>query len=136
MLGGELAPPPVAMRTTRGMLTCPPDMYRSVAALFTTWSRESRLKLIVITSTIGRIPPSAAPIPGSDERRLESRRVAHTLRAELVEQPEAHGERSSVAADVLAHEEHPVVRRKCLTHRGANGLAVRELHRAHAGGGV
>ncbi len=51
------------MRTTSGTLSCPPDMYRSVAALFTTWSSASMLKLIVITSTIGRMPPIAAPIP-------------------------------------------------------------------------
>jgi len=31
--------------------------------VFMIWSSASRLKLQVITSTIGRIPPSAAPIP-------------------------------------------------------------------------
>jgi hypothetical protein len=51
------------MRTTSGTESWPPDMWRSVAALFTTWSRQSRLKLTVITSTIGRSPPSAAPMP-------------------------------------------------------------------------
>ena len=45
------------------MLNWPPDMWRMVAALFMIWSSASRLKLQVITSTIGRIPPSAAPIP-------------------------------------------------------------------------
>ena len=38
-------------------------MYRIAAALFTIWSSASRLKLIVMTSTIGRMPPIAAPIP-------------------------------------------------------------------------
>ena len=56
-------PPPVAMRTTSGTLSCPPDMCRRVAALLTIWSRASRLKLTVMISTMGRMPPSAAPMP-------------------------------------------------------------------------
>ena len=56
-------PPPVAMRTTSGTLNWPPDMWRSVAALLTIWSSASRLKLMVMISTIGRMPPSAAPMP-------------------------------------------------------------------------
>ncbi len=56
-------PAPVAIRTMSGTLTCPPDICRSVAALLTIWSKANRLKLTVITSTIGRMPPSAAPIP-------------------------------------------------------------------------
>ena len=51
------------MRITTGTLSCPPDMCRSVAALFTIWSSASRLKLTVITSTIGRRPFIAAPMP-------------------------------------------------------------------------
>ena len=31
--------------------------------MLTSWSSASRLKLTVMISTIGRIPPSAAPIP-------------------------------------------------------------------------
>ena len=38
-------------------------MWRSVAALLTIWSRASSEKLTVMISTIGRIPPSAAPMP-------------------------------------------------------------------------
>ena len=38
-------------------------MWRIVAALLTIWSSASRLKFTVITSTIGRMPPSAAPMP-------------------------------------------------------------------------
>ena len=56
-------PPPVAIRTTSGTPSWPPDMCRSVAALLTIWSRASRLKLTVMISTMGRMPPSAAPIP-------------------------------------------------------------------------
>ncbi len=56
-------PAPVAMRITTGTGNCPPDMWQSVAAVFTIWSSASRLKLTVMISTIGRMPPSAAPIP-------------------------------------------------------------------------
>ena len=60
------------MRTTSGTLNWPPDMCRSAAALFNTWSSASRLKLMVITSTMGRIPPSAAPIPAPTKADSES----------------------------------------------------------------
>jgi hypothetical protein len=46
-----------------GTLNWPPDMWRIVAALFTIWSSASRLKFTVMISTIGRMPPSAAPMP-------------------------------------------------------------------------
>jgi hypothetical protein len=38
-------------------------MWRRRAAVFTIWSRARRLKLTVMISTIGRIPPTAAPMP-------------------------------------------------------------------------
>lgn len=56
-------PAPVVMRMTSGTLNWPPDMCRIVAALFMIWSRASRLKFTVMISTIGRMPPRAAPIP-------------------------------------------------------------------------
>ena len=56
-------PAPVAMRIASGTLICPPLMWRIAAALLTIWSSASRLKFTVITSTIGRIPPIAAPMP-------------------------------------------------------------------------
>ena len=46
---------------TMGTLNCPLDMYLSLAALFTIWSMASRLKLIVMISTIGLRPAIAAP---------------------------------------------------------------------------
>jgi hypothetical protein len=51
------------MRMTRGTPNWSPDMCRMAAAVFTIWSRASRLKLIVMISTIGRIPAIAAPMP-------------------------------------------------------------------------
>src|SRR3989304_3302834 len=42
------------------------------AALLTIWSSASRLKLTVITSTIGRRPPSAAPIPAPTKADSDS----------------------------------------------------------------
>ena len=56
-------PAPVVMRITSGIVNWPPDMCGIVAALFMIWSSASRLKLTVMISTIGRIPPSAAPMP-------------------------------------------------------------------------
>lgn len=60
------------MRITSGTENCPPDMWRSVAAVFTIWSSASRLKFTVITSTIGRRPPSAAPMPAPTKASSES----------------------------------------------------------------
>ena len=51
------------MRMTSGTPNCPPDMCRTVAAVFRIWSSASRLKFTVISSTIGRIPAIAAPMP-------------------------------------------------------------------------
>ena len=48
---------------TSGTLHWPPDMCSRVAAVLTIWSSASRQKLTVITSTMGRMPPSAAPMP-------------------------------------------------------------------------
>ena len=47
-------PAPVAIRTTIGTENCPLDMCRNADAVFTIWSSASRLKLTVITSTMGR----------------------------------------------------------------------------------
>ncbi len=76
-------PPPVAMRTTSGTLNCPPDMCRNVAALFRIWSNASRLKLTVITSTIGRIPPKAAPIPAPTNVDSDSGVSSHAVWSKL-----------------------------------------------------
>jgi hypothetical protein len=65
-------PAPVAMRITTGTGNWPPDMWHSVAALFTIWSSASRLKLTVMISTIGRRPPSAAPMPAPTNADSES----------------------------------------------------------------
>ena len=48
---------------TIGTLNWPPDMWSIRAAVFTIWSMANSEKLTVMTSTIGRMPPSAAPIP-------------------------------------------------------------------------
>ena len=105
-------PAPVVMRITSGTLNWPPDMCSSVAALFTIWSSASRLKLTVMISTIGRMPAERGADAGTDERRLRQRCVADALRSELLEQTEADGEAAAVPADVLAHEEDPLVARQ------------------------
>ena len=45
----------------------------------------------------------------TDECRLRQGCVTDSLGPELLEQPEAHGEAATVTADVLAHQEHPVI---------------------------
>jgi len=47
---------------TKGTESCPPDMYRILAALLTIWSRARMPKFIVMSSTIGRNPAIAAPM--------------------------------------------------------------------------
>ena len=74
--------------------------------------------------------------PRADEARLGERRVPDALGAELVEQAEADGEGPAVAADVLAHQEDPLVGRECMTQGSAHGLAVGELDSAHPATGV
>ena len=83
-----------------------------MAALFTIWSRASRLKFTVMISTIGRIPTERGADARADEAGLRQRRVPDSLGSELLEQPEAHGVAAAVAADVLAHEEDPLVARQ------------------------
>jgi hypothetical protein len=53
VLRGELTSRAGRHADASGTLNWPPDMCRSVAALFTIWSSASKLKLHVITSTIG-----------------------------------------------------------------------------------
>ena len=65
-------PPPLAMRITTGTLSWPPDMWRRVAAVLTIWSSARSEKLIVITSTIGCMPPTAAPMPAPTKVDSES----------------------------------------------------------------
>ena len=65
-------PAPVAIRITSGTENCPPDMWRYSAAVFTIGSSASRLKFTVITSTMGRMPPSAAPTPAPTNASSES----------------------------------------------------------------
>ena len=99
------------MRTTSGTLNWPPDMWRSVAALFTIWSRREQAE--VDRHDLDDRPHAAErrADAGADEGRFRQRRVADALGAELLEQPVAHGEGAAVAADVLAHQEDARIRR-------------------------
>ena len=123
MLGRELAAGAGGHPDDERHVHWPPDMCSSVAALFTIWSSASRLKLTVMISTIGRMPPMRGADAGADEGRLRQRRVADAFRPELVEQALADREAAAVAADVLAHEEHAVV--GCSASRSASRMASR-----------
>ena len=48
---------------TIGQAVCPPCRYRSVAALFTIWSKAQEMKSMNCISQIGRIPWTASPTP-------------------------------------------------------------------------
>ena len=54
---------PLGTRTTSGIGNCPPDMKGIFAAALTIESSASNTKLIVMISTTGRMPVSAAPTP-------------------------------------------------------------------------
>ena len=110
-------PAPVAMRITSGTLNCPPDMCRSVAALFTIWSSASRLKLTVMISTIGRIPPSAAPMPAPTNADSDSGVSRMRSGPNSSSRPLLTRVAAAVAADVLAHQEHALVGAQRLADR-------------------
>ena len=57
------APAPAGVRITSGTPTLPPNIWRTLAAWFTTMSMATRMKLIVMISTTGRRPSIAAPTP-------------------------------------------------------------------------
>ena len=61
---------------------------------------------------------------GADERGLRERRVADALGPELLEQPVAHREGATVAADVLAHQEDARIARRA-PREGAARIASR-----------
>ena len=79
---------------------------------------------MVISSTIGRRPAMAAPMPAPMMPDFGDRRVQHALFAELLEQALGHGVGAAVRADVLAHEEDAVV----AEHLFAQRLAQRVAH--------
>jgi hypothetical protein len=105
--GDQPAPP--CVRIVTGTFSCPPDMYRCFAAWLTICSVASVRKSSYMTSTTGRMPCIAAPMPVPDERHLGDRRVPHALRAELVEHALRDAHRAAHLGDVLAHDEDVVV---------------------------
>ena len=75
----------------------------------------------------------ADPDPG--ERRFRQRGVADPLGTEFVEQALADGKAAAVAADILAHQEDPLVLVHRLADRLAHRLAVGELAHGVGSGG-
>ena len=75
-------------------------------------------------STTGRSPSIAAPIPGTDESLLRDRRVAHTLRPELGQQPRGHLVGALEDPDLLTHHEDVLVAEQLLAQRQPQCLAV------------
>ena len=56
-------PAPPTIRITSGIVGAPPIMKRSFAAWFTIWSNATAAKSENCSSTTGRSPVSAAPMP-------------------------------------------------------------------------
>ncbi len=63
----------------------------------------------------------------ADDRHLGDRRVAHALRAELVEEALRDRHRAAHLGDVLAHDENVVVRAQRLAERVADCFAIGDL---------
>jgi hypothetical protein len=70
---------------------------------------------------------------GANERRLGQRSVANSIGAELLQQTEADGEASAVAADVFAEEEDALVGLHRFSNRLADRFAVGRPHRSFRG---
>src|SRR4051794_18884346 len=62
---------PFPPRKTIGTLSWPPDMYRTLAALFTSWSKQTNEKLQLMNSIMGRNPAIAAPTPNPENPASE-----------------------------------------------------------------
>ena len=119
----------MVMRTTSGTLSWPPDMCRSVAALLTIWSSASRLKLTVMISTIGRMPPSAAPMP-APRNVFSDRGVSRTRSGpNSSSSPWLTLKAPPYPPDVFPHQKHARVVAERLAQRGADRVAV--AHLAH-----
>ena len=100
------------------------DMWHSVAALFMIWSSASRLKLTVMISTTGRMPPSAAPMPAPTKADSDSGVSRMRCSPNSPSSPLGHGIAAAVAADVLAHEEHLRIREQRIADPCAQRLAI------------
>ena len=118
------APAPAGVRITSGTPTLPPNIWRTLAAWFTTMSMATRMKLIVMISTTGPQAEHRGADAGADEALLGDRRLAHAARAVL--RIEAGGDLVGAleAPDLLAHEEHALVARELLVERAPQRLAV------------
>jgi hypothetical protein len=120
-------PAPVAMRITSGTPNWPPDMCRMVAAVFMIWSSASRLKLTVISSTMGRMPAAAAPMPAPVKPDSDSGVSRMRSSPNSVHQPLGHRVAAAIGADILAHQEHPIVADHRVADRLLDRFAVGDL---------
>ncbi len=120
-------PEPVGRRTTMGTETEPPSMKRSLAAWLTICS-------IASVDEIGELEFEDRPHAG--QRRADrdagaaefgDRRVHHPILAEALDEIAGDLEGAAVDADVLAHQEDPVVRLHGDRHRLLNRLGVSEF---------
>ena len=114
-----------APRNTIGIVNCPPDMWRILAALLMIWSIATSEKFQVMNSMIGRSPIIAAPMPtpakphsamGVSITRFSPNFSQHALR---------HLVGALVVADLFAHEEDALVALHLLGHRLVERFSIR-----------
>ena len=80
-----------------------------MAAVLRIWSSASSEKFTVITSTMGRMPAAAAPIPAPVKPDSESGVSRMRVLAKLLHQPLGDRVAAAIGAHILAHQEHPVI---------------------------
>jgi hypothetical protein len=120
VLAAAPVPDPAGARITSGTCAAPPSMKWIFAAWLTIWSIAQVTKSENCSSTTGAARTGARR-PGTDDRDLRDRGVAHPLAAEPLEQAGGDAERPAVDADVLAHAGTPARR----LHQVGQGLADR-----------
>ncbi len=132
----------------KGPLTCPPNMYRIVAALLNNWSMQTPMKSMNINSATARSPvddaPMAVPMKAASERGVQ-----HPFLAELLDQADGGAERtapgildalvlaSGASGDLLAHDDDVLVQFHLLTETFVDGFPKLDLPGAcclHRGG--
>ena len=97
------------------------------AAWFTIWSIASKLKLIVISSTIGLIPPIAAPIAAPTMPEFGDRRIDHPLAAIFLLEAAGDDIGAAIRADILTKHYHAFVAVHLLGDGFAESVAIAQF---------
>ena len=66
---------------------------------------------------------------GAGEAGFRQRRIADAIGTEFCQQTLAHGIAAAIPADILAHQENPLIAAQRIADCLAHGIAIGELHR-------